>query len=1038
MNNIIQEISLLYELSLTIGSSLEFKKNAESFIKILLSRKNLNKASIWLNRSFVDTQATNEYEIAYEFPIQIHKTLQSIEGSKPTIKAFYQQDHFNLIASEQDLFYHDQEQEYITVFKLEDVGFLCLYHDSKHLSKIEVNQLTPVVKKFAISLRACLIYDLSNKQLERIDLMSKFPEQNPNPVIRISRSGQILYYNKASQELLKVLEVNESLLFQKSIKEIVQNVLIKDEILELEIKTDTTYYSLTFTPIKKYNYVNIYGKNISNIKEALSLIDHQKIFYENILNSLPTDVVAFDKDHNYTFVNPVAIKDEATRKWIIGKNDTDYFKKKNLNLDRANSRKERFNKAKSSRSEIEWEEQIINQDNKTEYHIRKMKPVFDNMGKLEMMIGYGINITKLKAAEIALKENEEKFRTVFNQSNDGIIIQDQKGNVLDANDKICALLQYTKQEILTQNILQLLPKNSIGETKKVVKTLNEKGYLNFEFHLIRKDGISIPVEISASKINIGNDHYFHGTIRDITERKKRDLELINAKNTAERSVRAKETFLANMSHEIRTPMNAILGLSKLLEDEPLSATQKKRLHTIQGSGQNLLVIINDILDFSKIESGKLQFESVGFKLNQLCENLMSVLSYKTADKDVNLIHNLNAKLGQQILIGDPTRLNQILLNLMSNAIKFTEHGEVKLSIETKHQDKNNVNILFCVSDTGIGIEQDKIESIFSSFAQADVGTTRKYGGTGLGLSITKKLVTIQGGKIWAESTPKKGSKFYFELEFQKGSQSDLIKEEITASINKEQLTKLKILLVEDNKINQFYATSILEKWNIESEIAENGQQAISMLKKHPFDLILMDMQMPVMDGLQATRIIRKEISKTLPIIALTANAIRGDDNICFQAGMNDYISKPFKEEDLVSKLQKYAPLEQKRASKTLLKSSKMNTLYDLSTLESSSGGNTAFVKKMIQLFVDETPGSIEKIKKGLVQQDYAQIRSAAHKIKPSFQILNIIELKEDIKQLELMASTPQESNFKEKIEHLVKKLTDRMPSVFEALNKELE
>ncbi len=783
MNDIISEISLLYELSLSIGSSLEFKKAAEGFVKILLSRKNYQHAAIYTSNGSVDPYASDHYSIQYEYPIKIKTHVEQLKSNYTLIHHLQKERFINVDLKENQYpeVCKETKGDY-AIFKLSDIGFMVIYSQKEsRFSSIELNKLSSVIEKFGVSLKACLLYELSKKQIERIDSVSKFPKQNPNPVFRISKQGNILFFNDASKPLLDELAINEKNLFDTPLKEIVDRVLQEQKVLDLEVNAKGTDYALSFTPIKEYGYVNIYGKDITSIKQATATIDKQKVFYENILNSLPTDVVAFDHQHRYTFINPVAVKNQEIRQWLIGKTDFDYVKEKNKPIKIAEQRREKFNNAKNTQKQYEWEEKVINQKGEIEYHIRRLSPVFDLKGHLQMVIGYGIDVTKLKATE---------------------------------------------------------------------------------------------------------------------------LELLKAKNIAEESMHSKEIFLANMSHEIRTPMNAILGMSKLLEDDPLSEKQKKYLNTIQQSGENLLVIINDILDFSKIESGKMTFESASFNINTLANTLIDSLQYKVSEKDVALYAQIDASLKDFNIIGDPTRLNQILINLLSNAIKFTKKGNIILSIVPLRETHNNVTLQFKVSDSGIGIEKEKLDHIFKSFSQAEDGTTRKYGGTGLGLTITKQLTTLQGGKIWVESTLNKGSDFYVELEFQK--------EEIPLSLdlkspqkNKTQealLINKRILLVEDNKINQFYASSILEKYKLKIDIADNGQIALEMAQKNTYDLILMDMQMPVMDGLTASKKIRQDLKLDWPILALTANAIRGDDQKCLDAGMSDYLSKPFEEKDLINKI----------------------------------------------------------------------------------------------------------------------------------------
>lgn len=392
---------------------------------------------------------------------------------------------------------------------------------------------------------------------------------------------------------------------------------------------------------------------------------------------------------------------------------------------------------------------------------------------------------------------------------------------------------------------------------------------------------------------------------NISQNKKNEQELINAKQIAESSEKAKMLFLTNMSHEIRTPMNAIVGITDILLGDHIETKFKDNLNIIKHSADNLLVIINDILDFSKIEAGKVELEHIEFDVIELLDNLVKTFSLKTSQKKIFFDINIDENIPHQ-LIGDPYRLNQILVNLINNAIKFTEKGGITFNVNVFRIEDNSIQLLFNISDTGIGIAPSKIESIFESFTQESNLITRKYGGTGLGLTISKRLIELQQGKIKVESELGVGSKFIIELPFGISRKLYKFKKEVSGL---KDLTDLKILVVEDNNMNQIVAKQILHKWNAYVDTVNNGVEAIEILSTKSYDVILMDLQMPLMDGYEATKIIRDENSKVLnhqvPIIALTADAFPEIKRKALEYGMNDFISKPFKQDDLFVKLTKH-------------------------------------------------------------------------------------------------------------------------------------
>ena len=407
-------------------------------------------------------------------------------------------------------------------------------------------------------------------------------------------------------------------------------------------------------------------------------------------------------------------------------------------------------------------------------------------------------------------------------------------------------------------------------------------------------------EILKGKVRVFLDLYRQRVELDslLKYLEKKNEELIIEKNRAEEATRSKSLFLANMSHEIRSPMNGILGLSRLLLQSELNAEQNDMLKVMTTSGENLIQIINDILDYSKIEAGQIEIENIEFDIRKLTDTIFHLLNFRAEEKGIELKIDVDDDIPEN-LIGDSFRLNQILMNLVNNAVKFTHKGSVNLSVQCLEKTKSHVSLFFSVKDTGIGISLEAQKKLFREFTQSDSSTTRQYGGTGLGLAISKNLTNLMGGKISVESQLETGSEFMFELKFGfKEKEVDMFNDQ-----NLEIPKQLSILVAEDNPINQKVAILTLRHMGLKCDVAKNGLEAFEMYKEKNHQVILMDMQMPILDGISATQKIRNfesehpDLNKAF-IIALTANAFVEDKQKCIEAGMNDFISKPFKEEAL--------------------------------------------------------------------------------------------------------------------------------------------
>jgi PAS domain S-box-containing protein len=596
------------------------------------------------------------------------------------------------------------------------------------------------------------------------------------------------------------------------------------------------------------------------------------------------------------------------------------------------------------------------------------------------------------------------YEAVVEDGSDIIFIVDFKGQILYHNDAAEEVLGHKPKSLIEKNMFDYIkPDTHPVFDKKFAESIRKPYNDSVEFQFLCKDGTYKYLEFNS--INLKQKEGLEGLIldcRDISERKRDGEELVRAQ-------KAKEQFLANISHEIRTPINGIAGMAELLSQSPSDEESVTYLNAIKTAADNLKVIINDILDLASIESGKLKFEKIGFNVKDLLSSLIDTFQVQAREKGIQVTAQVD-EAANTILLGDPVRLNQVLINLIGNAIKFTHNGYIKVhcSVEKKHRRKYEMR--FDVIDTGIGIPTDKLETIFESFSQADESVTRKYGGTGLGLTIVKQLVELQGGRITVESVEDQGSTFSVHIPYAIGSSEDIADHSRNhiISTHRDSLKDMNILLVEDNDINRLYANSILKNWACKVDMAENGYVAVEKVKDTPFDIVLMDVQMPVMDGFEATKAIRlgDEPGNKVPIIALTANATRKDIEKCLAAGMNDCIPKPFTPDDLFRMLFKYSshvkvpriplpiPVSEPETEERPSSLNGGMENIDLSYLQKVSGGNEAFIHDMINTFIDTLPKAIHEIRDTLTSKDWEGLARAVHKIKPSLTMVGLAKARD--------------------------------------------
>lgn len=926
----IKKISLLYELSLAVGSSLELLENISHFLNILIIRKKLSYASVWLSETQRSCTASDDnYELIVGIPgfrinlTRCEEDIPIIEYLKtnPVISLTAKDEGFTFLVQEKDI----KEGAY-AIFNLGGFGFLKLYttNNEEVFSKKELAEFMSVIDKFTNSILACLTFQKLNKETNH----------------RIEAQNAL----KAGKEEYQML--------------------------------------------------------IQNLFEGIIITDLEGVI--TYLNDQMAELVGYSKEE---------IIGQKAHKLLIGEDNQGAFK-------------QGFIKRKTERP-TQYEIEHRHKNGTRWWGKIKVSPYRNLKGKIIGTIGAISDITHQKKLEeqkntlqekasLTIKNNENKLRQIIDTSLDAIINIDQRGNVTEWNKCAETIFGFSRAEAIGQNMGKLIiPHRHREAHKKGMAHFMKTGHgpvLNqrIEITALNKDKREFPIELSISPIKIKGEYIFSGFIRDITERKQAKDDLIQAKKEADHARMAEQQFLANMSHEIRTPMNAVIGMTYLLYKTSPSAIQLEYLDTLKFSADSLMGIINNILDLSKIEAGELELEPRPFNLKELILSLRQTFEFKLHNKPINVVADVDAKIKNH-LIGDDTRLNQILTNLLGNASKFTKEGTIgiKVSLVTKQGDTCWVE--FNVHDTGVGINAEKVPLIFENFKQIEPEVNRKFGGTGLGLSIVKQLVSLQNGTIEVKSVLAKGSEFIIVLPFK---DSDIPITEVLYPIIKSEdhqdiLTKIIILVVEDNLMNQRLITKILDMWKCPFDLVDDGQEAFEKSKSKKYDIILMDIHMPIMDGIESARLIRSDTTNPnhqTPIIALTAAALLDERNRVFEVGMNDFLTKPFSPSTLESTIIKWLGFQPILASPKSIELNQKAVSINLDYLREFSQNDIGFIQEMIHMFLDAMPSSILELKKYRAEKNWDMLYKTAHKMKPNFMMMGMKHQEKAAESVELLAS----------------------------------
>lgn len=639
------------------------------------------------------------------------------------------------------------------------------------------------------------------------------------------------------------------------------------------------------------------------------------------------------------------------------------------------------------------------------------------------------DVTAEHYAREDLARSEDKYRGIIENMELGLMEVDTNGFIVRPYPRFCTMLGYEADELMGKSADDVLLPPEYRPVLEQQAIDRAAGIATvYEIELIKKDGSRIWVIISGAPIcNLeGTIVGSVGIHYDITYQKKLQHELEEAKTRAEEAQEAEKQFLANMSHEIRTPLNAIIGMAHLLYDTQPTDEQKEYLLVLKNSAEILRGLISDVLDLSKIRSGNFEMQHNEFDIAGLVHSMVKTFQMRFEDKPLAIVLNMDKSL-EYMVMGDDLMLNQILINLIGNAEKFTASGTITVSLRIKSRLEGHIEIEFSISDTGIGIPKEKHDLIFQSFRQVDGDIKRKFGGTGLGLAITKQLIEMQGGEIRLDSELGKGTTFTFNMFYQETDKKILLEDKPIAENTRIDAVGKRVLVVEDNHMNRKYISTLLKKWQVDYQMAHNGLEGVEMARLERFDLILMDIQMPVMDGYEATIAIRNSanLNRETTIIALTASAMLSQKDTAFKAGMNDYVSKPFKPSQLYEKIQEYCcykvvettefsaeiiDFEETYNEQEFIEVSleevedesdfKFNKRLNADLLTDLYGDDTSYACVMFEMFLTTALPEFDILKTAVAAENTDEVARLAHKLKPTFGMVGLSDMEEKMQILE--------------------------------------
>ncbi len=915
----------------------------------------------------------------------------------------------------------DQLQEQINTFNKSN-GFL----DPTTTNQI-VGEIKAIKETISLSKETIALY---RDAAEKLKLLENFIANSADAMQVSDINGNMIY---ANNEACNRLGLDKDKIFQYKVKDFepyfidpknwtehIQELRKKDRVViqstninQLTSQVIDVEVTVTLRKIGDLDYIIAISRDISDKRKEEIETSNQEAQIMAIFDHSLDAVVIMESTGIITQWNPAAAKifgyttSEAKNKFlhslIIAQPYYELYIEE-LKLRNNQFHNNNINNNNHTNNELKKEIELIAiTKDKTALNITLgLAPI--QINEKNYFIGYINDITERKKAEIELIKQQEKYRFIIANMNLGLVEVDNDDKIIYANQSFCNMSGYQMDEL-------------VGRTAaNSFLILEDKNWFTEKLN-IRKKGFSDSYEVMAKNkrgelkwwlISGGPNYDAMGNVigsigihLDITEQKETQDQLKLARVNADQSSKAKEQFLTNMSHEIRTPLNAIIGMVRELSRLNLEPEAQNYLKHTYSASQHLLSILNNILDISKIDAGELILEERDFKLVDTIREVEAILSPIIADKNLTFQINIDDDIAPAF-IGDELRIKQILINIIGNAIKFTDKGQITFTIKVTNSNNYFQSIQFIINDTGIGIDDEYLDKIFDKFSQENNTISRRFGGTGLGMAIAYELVTLMKGRIRVDSKKNEGSTFEISVRFKIGNQQNVKTLEYDSSID--WLKGKKILLAEDSDLNQLVAVKTLSHYDVEVTVVANGQEAIDELQKNKFDLILMDLQMPIMDGLTTTNYIRQTLKLNIPIIALTANAFKSHIDSCMDAGMNDFIIKPFEEHSMVMIIIRVlSKVKQQHTLSTethISDTSNMDTLYSLQKLLALSHGDEEFINKMMTIFVTNTPPALDSMEVALEKGDIITVSQLAHRIKPGINNLMITLIAQDIHLLE--------------------------------------